>query len=332
VKTHQSHSGYISYAFSAGDEVDPKRLELLIHVADFGSFSKTSTVLGIAQPALGRQIQKLEEECGVRLLYRHGRGVSLTPEGATLIERARPLMRQLTAIPSDLQSEHASPRGLVTLGLTPTVCNLLGLRLIRALKEKFPLLHVNVISGYSGYVHEWLVDGRVDLAILHDARRSATVAVEPLAAAELFFVSPTVRAPFAVPTKVTLANIAAVPLVLPTRNHGLRRTLDYAASNAAITLSVEYEVDTLELLKEIVIAGLACTILAKPAVRQELQTGKVRLDAVEGPKLNTRLVLATAVGRPLTRAVRVVEKELVGLVKHLLAEEQELSGLFQVDA
>jgi LysR family nitrogen assimilation transcriptional regulator len=74
----------------AGAKVDLKRLELLIQVAEFGSFSKTSTVLGIAQPALGRQIQKLEEECGVRLLYRHGRGVSLTPEGSILLDRARP--------------------------------------------------------------------------------------------------------------------------------------------------------------------------------------------------------------------------------------------------
>ncbi|CAB3743795.1 Hydrogen peroxide-inducible genes activator [Paraburkholderia sediminicola] len=311
--------------------MDLKRLELLMHVADFGSFSKASTVLGLAQPALGRQIQKLEEECGVRLLYRHGRGVTLTPEGTTLIERARPLLRQLIAIPSELQSELASPRGSVTVGLTPTVCNLLGLRLIRALKQKYPLLHVNVISGYSGYVHEWLVDGRVDLAILHDARRSSTVAVEPLAGAELFFVSPTARTTFSVPATISLSSIAEVPLVLPTRNHGLRRTLEYAASNAAVTLKVEYEVDTLDLLKEIVIAGLACTILARPAVTKEVRSGVVQINAVDGPKLNTRLVLATAVGRPLTRAVRVVELELAALVKHMLAEEQEETGLFHVD-
>src|SRR5260370_414932 len=82
-----------------------------------GSSSKAATVLGIAQPALGRQIQKLEEECGVRLFYRHGRGVSPTPEGETLLERARPLVRQLASIPADLQSERDSPCGQVTVGL-----------------------------------------------------------------------------------------------------------------------------------------------------------------------------------------------------------------------
>jgi len=163
-----------------------RRLELLMQVADFDSFSKAATVLGLAQPALGRQIQKLEEECGVRLFYRNGRGVSLTLEGQALLERARPLVRQLAAIPSELQSERDSPRGLVTVGLTPTVCNLFGLDLIAATREKYPQLQVNIVSGYSGYVHEWLVDGRLDMAVLHDARRSSTITVDPLAAAELF--------------------------------------------------------------------------------------------------------------------------------------------------
>lgn len=86
----------------ARNPMDLKRVEYLIQVAKFGSFSKAATVVGIAQPALGRQVQKLEEECGVRLLYRHGRGVSLTPEWDNLLERVRPLMRQMEAIAADL--------------------------------------------------------------------------------------------------------------------------------------------------------------------------------------------------------------------------------------
>lgn len=185
-----------------------RRLELLMQVADFDSFSKAATVLGLAQPALGRQIQKLEEECGVRLFYRNGRGVSLTLEGQALLERARPLVRQLAAIPSELQSQRDSPRGLVTVGLTPTVCNLFGLDLIAATREKYPQLQVNIVSGYSGYVHEWLVDGRLDMAVLHDARRSSTITVDPLAAAELFLILPAANAGFAAPQGATLSEIA----------------------------------------------------------------------------------------------------------------------------
>jgi LysR family transcriptional regulator, nitrogen assimilation regulatory protein len=311
--------------------MDLRRLELLMQMAEFDSFSKAATVLGIAQPALGRQIQKLEEECGVRLFYRHGRGVSLTPEGETLLQRARPLMRQLASIPADLQSERDSPCGLVTVGLTPTMCNLFGLKLITAMREKYPQLRVNVVSGYSGYVHEWLVDGRLDMAVLHDARRSSTVAVDPLAAAELFFIMPSVDTAFDLPAEPTLSAISKVPLVLPTRNHGLRRTLEYAVSDEGIGLTVECEVDTLELLKQIVVAGLACTVLAKPAVLDELAAGTLIAQRITAPSLQTRLMLATAVRRPITRGIRVVEQEIKAIIADMIAEKYERFGLLALN-
>jgi LysR family transcriptional regulator, nitrogen assimilation regulatory protein len=307
--------------------MDLRRLELLLQVADFDSFSKAATVLGIAQPALGRQIQKLEEECGVRLFYRHGRGVSLTPEGETLLQRARPLVRQLASIPADLQAERDSPSGHVTVGLTPTVCNLFGLKLMTATRDKYPKLRVNVVSGYSGYVHEWLVDGRLDMAVLHDARRSSTVAVDPLAAAELFFIKPGIETAFDIPAHPTLAAISAVPLVLPTGNHGLRRTLEYAASEGGVALNVAFEVDTLELLKQIVASGLACTVLAKPAVLDELAAGTLVAQRFATPVLVTKLMLATAARRPITRGIRLVETEIKSIVADLIKQGAKRFGL-----
>ena len=291
--------------------MDLKRIEYLIQVAEFGSFSKAATVVGIAQPALGRQVQKLEEDCGVRLLYRHGRGVSLTPEGEKLLARVRPLIRQLEAIAVDLQDERSSPSGLVTIGMTPTICNMLGLQLITTVQKVYPKLRVNVISGYSGYIHEWLMDARLDLAILHDARRSQHVAVEHLADAKLSLVSSPslLNAIEAKRSSLALRHLDGLPLVLPTQNHGLRRTLELAASRADISLNVQYEVDTLALMKEIVLAGCAHTVLALPAVQSEIKAGQLIARRISQPDVETRLVLAKAANRPLTRAVRVIEQE-----------------------
>jgi LysR family nitrogen assimilation transcriptional regulator len=304
-----------------------KRIELCMQVADFGSFSKAATVIGIAQPALGRQIQKLEEECGFRLFYRHGRGVSLTQEGEAFLERVRPLIRQLELIPSELHTERLSPQGLVTVGLTPTVCNFFGLRFIREMREKYPQLQVNIVSGYSGYVHEWVVNGRLDMAVVHDTRRSSTIAVEPLATAELFFIQPTAKTSFALPDEHTLSAISSLPLVLPTRNHGLRRTLEHAASAKSIKLNVQFEVDTLELLKEIVVAGLACTVLAKPAVIAEVTKGELTAHHLKGAQLNTELMLATSTHRPFTRIIRLAEQEIKTMMGTLVDEQAGALGL-----
>src|SRR3546814_1928546 len=82
--------------------VDLKRLEYFLSVAEHGSFSRAASVIGVAQPALGRQVQRLEEACGTKLFYRHGRGVSLTREGEVYAQRIRPLLQQLSAAAADL--------------------------------------------------------------------------------------------------------------------------------------------------------------------------------------------------------------------------------------
>lgn len=302
--------------------MDLKRVEHLMLVAEYGSFSKAASVIGIAQPALGRQVQKLEEHCGVRLLYRHGRGVSLTPEGERFVERVRPLIRQLEAVTGDLQSERALPKGAVTVGMTPTTLNILGMPLLAAVREKYPEIRLNIISGYSGYIHEWLVEGRLDIATLHDARRSQHIAVDFLAGLSLYLVSsPRLLAAAERKAKVVdLKRIAGLPLVLPTRNHGLRRTLELACGAAGAELDVRYEMDTLALMTELVVAGLAHTVLAIPAVAGELQQGKLVARKLRKPEIETRLMLATALNRPRTHAIRAVDAEIKALLRRVVRE------------
>jgi LysR family nitrogen assimilation transcriptional regulator len=223
----------------------------------------------------------------------------------------------MDAAMSELTAEQRSPSGSVTLGLTPTLCRLVGLKLMLAIKEQFPQITLNIVSGYSGYVHEWLIDARVDLAIVHDARRSQHLAVEEVGSLRLSLIS----SPTSLATKfrhaksVELSQLQDVPLVLPTKNHGLRRTMEYAASQAGIPLTIRYEIDALELMVEIVQMGLAHTVLFAPVVQQGAMGGELVARLISDPAISTRLMLAKASNRPMTRAIRAVE----GCVKSVLA-------------
>jgi len=309
--------------------MDLKRIANLIQVAEYGSFSKAASVIGIAQPALGRQVKKLEEECGTPLLYRNGRGVSLTPDGEKLLERLRPLLRQMESAVLELHDDRESPSGIVTVGLTPTLCAMLGIRLVTALRRAFPRIRLNVITGYSGYIHEWLTDARVDLAVLHDARRSPQLVVDPLAALNLSLVSArsSLSPAAARQERVKVKDLVGIPLVLPTRNHGLRRTVEHAAGEAQIELTVAYEVDALELMKEIVAAGLAHTVLSVPAVQRELSAGLLVARLLEEPAVSTKLLIASAANRPLTRAVKLVDKTLRSVVQDMADDPDYRSAL-----
>lgn len=282
-------------------------LENFLLVAAHGSFSRAASIAGIAQPALGRQIQKLEAECGCRLFYRHGRGVVLTAEGERYRQRIEPLIRQLRAARLDLEVDR-EVAGSVIVGMTPTVVELIGLPLLAAVHRDHPGVQVNVVSGYSGYVHEWLIDGRLDIAILHDAKRSRQISFDPLAEAELFLVS----APGSLSKTERNASAVALPklrgykLALPTRNHGLRRTLEFAASDAGVPLQVEYQIDTLPLMKNLVLNGLAHTVLALPAVASDVRASRLIARRIVDPTVSTTLGVATATNRPLTRATQLI--------------------------
>lgn len=292
--------------------MDLRKIENLIHVADLGSFSRAASVLGIAQSALGRQVRKLEDECGCALLYRNGRGVSLTPDGEKLLDRLRPLMRQMDHVVTEFHNDQKSPSGQVMLGLTPTLCHMVGMRLVSEIWRRHPRIQLNIITGYSGYVHEWLTNARVDIAVLHDARRSQHIAVSPLAELDLALVSPPQGlspAARAMPA-VAFESLRDLPLALPTRNHGLRRTLEHAATQADMPLRVAFEMDALELMKDIVVEGLAHTVLALPAVMDEVAAGKLIARRIVDPGLSTRLMVATASSRPLTQAVKIVQSTL----------------------
>lgn len=299
--------------------MDLRKIENLIQVADYGSFSKAASVIGIAQSALGRQVRKLEDECGCPLLYRNGRGVSLTPEGEKLLDRLRPLLRQMDAVVSAFHDDQRSPSGQVTVGLTPTLCKMIGMRLIADLWQKHPRIQLNIVTGYSGYVHEWLTSARVDIAVLHDARRSQHLVVDPLAELRLALVSPRQALSPSVRrlTEIDVKQLQGLPLVLPTKNHGLRRTVEYAASQAGVTLDVVFEVDALDLMTDIVVRGMAHTVLAAPAFQAELTAGTVVARTLVNPGVSTKLMLATASSRPLTQAVKVVHATLRDLVREM---------------
>jgi LysR family transcriptional regulator, nitrogen assimilation regulatory protein len=233
----------------------------------------------------------------------------------------QPIVQQLHTVSAEFRHERQAPAGSVIVGMTPTAANLLGLRLLTATREKYPKLQLNIVSAYSGYIHEWLIDARVDLAIVLDAPRPPQIAVERLADARLSLVSARALAPRAPNGEMLeFQRLSALPLALPSGNHGLRRTLERAAKRAGVSLDVQYEIDTISLLKQLVLAGAAHTVLPVPAAQPEIGGGKLVARQIANPPLAIRLSLAKAAGRPFTRAVRVTEQEIKELLRRTVLE------------
>ena len=142
--------------------------------------SRAAEMLDVAQPTLSRQVRLLEQELGQHLLYRNGRGVEPTEAGLRFVEHARALLALAERAREDLRSLRETPAGKVSVGLPPRIARVLTPPLVQAFRREFPGASIAVAEGLSAQVREWLLAGRVDLALLYDPAPSPQLACESL--------------------------------------------------------------------------------------------------------------------------------------------------------
>lgn len=297
--------------------MDVKQLKYFVHVAELGSFSKASAFLSIAQPALSRQVRNLEGELGATLLYRNGRGVSVTESGDQLLRHAKAILEQMERARSEVAAVEGEPQGAVILGMPPTVSQVLVTPLIKHFRSHYPRISLKVVEGFSGHVHEWLVQGRLDVALLYNAPKTRHLITEELLIEELFLISPPAAAEPGAET-VRLAALADLPLILPSRPHGLRLLVDTVAADADVALSVDVELDALSAIKELVEDGAGYTILPYASVHREVAEGRLAARRIFGPPISRSLLLASSTQQPISAAARAVMQQIKGQVRDLV--------------
>lgn len=244
-----------------------RQLRYFVRVVELGSMSRAALDLNLVQSALSQQISRLESELATRLLQRTPRGVIPTEAGQAFFHQA-----QLTLRHAD-QAVHAAQQarlsGAVSMGLSPTIANVLGLPLMRAMRQRYPDVRLHMVSALSGHLTSLLNARQLDLAILFDTHNARRWSVMPLLEEQLFLiqsrrqpVAPQIRHA----TPIGLAQLQQVPLILPSGSHGLRSSVMASFTNAGFSSQMAMEIDSLTLLMEAVDAGLGATVQPWSAV------------------------------------------------------------------
>lgn len=146
-------------------------LEYFLKVSQLGTLNRASESLGISQPALSLSIKRLEKHFDTELLARHKNGVTLTPAGMRLKNKARQLIDSWNDVSQSVYDAHHAIEGEVTIGAHPLIAATHLPSVLPDLLEKNPKLSIKIISGLSRDLNAEINAGNIDIGIIVNPTR-----------------------------------------------------------------------------------------------------------------------------------------------------------------
>ena len=273
-------------------------------------FRKAAEIQAIAQPALSRAIAQLESALGANLLDRTRRGVELTPSGRLLLDRTEPLLRGLSAIPSELQALAEGQLGHLRVAFTGLAMATVLPRILREFHQKHPRIRLELTESPTSSQLAALQSGEIACGFFHPDAPAAGLRTRLLLRERNGVLLP-VSHPLAAPPNesLRLRDLAATPLVLFPRSHnpGFYDRILAAFAGAGVTPQIAEEIWPRANGVGLVRAGLGATFMT-PSEAQHLPP-EVTFRPLIGPAPESRLVLGwqeTATLNPALRAFLAV--------------------------
>src|SRR5450631_3488930 len=301
--------------------MDLKQLEYFRHVAELGSFTRAASFLSVVQPALSRQVRQLEVELGQNLFDRNGRGVVLTDAGTRLLEHTRGILMQVGRARQELEEQRSGDSGHLVLGLPPSLGRSVTVPLVKAFGRLLPNARLATVEGLSAYMLEWLSVGRVDCALVYNAPASPNVDLQPLLDDQLFLVAPAGAAPGSrarhTRKSITLAELADHPLIIPSRPHSIRMSVENALAAVDRKIKVAHEIECIPAIIDLVRHGHGFGVLPLNAVQSTQWAHEVLIKPIGNPALMTSLSIAISALRPRSPLMR----KAIDVIRNIVRQE-----------
>lgn len=293
--------------------MDLRQLRYFAHVARLRSFSKAARQLNIAQPALSRQIRNLEVELGVRLLLRNTHDVVPTEAGSRLIEMSDFILRYSDDIREAVRSTAQEPAGHIVVGMPPSIAYLVAPGLVEHVRREFPKVNLRIIEGLSVFLLEWLMLRRLDLAVLTGGEAIKGAVKTHLADQEMVLAGRRdIIAGFGRSIPFRALTTTAILIT-----HGFRALVDQAAATASVALTYDMEVDSLPVIKQMVLEGVGLSILPYATVLREHVEGTLSICRIAEPPIIRRLYLTESEFRPQHLTVKTMKTVLESHIRKL---------------
>jgi LysR family transcriptional regulator, hydrogen peroxide-inducible genes activator len=290
------------------------QLEYIVALDTWRHFVLASEKCFVTQPTLSMQIQKLEEELGVKLFDRTKQPVMPTEIGASIIAQARTVLREANAIQQIIRDQKDSMAGEIRIGIIPTLAPYLLPSLFKSMSEKYPEVCLIIKETITEEVIHELKNDRLDCGLVVTPLKDSSIREDVLFYEELFiYVS---RRNALYEKKYVLANdIDPDQLWLLEEGHCFRsQVLNLCELRRRSDFHFKYETGNIETLKRMVDKSDGITVLPELAVMEFSQSQMKRVKRLKEPSPAREVSLVTHRDHIKTKLIKIVKEEILNIV------------------
>jgi LysR family cys regulon transcriptional activator len=287
------------------------QLKYLLGVVDNGlNITAAANRLFTSQPGISKQLRQLEQEVGVQIFSRKGKAlVAVTPAGASIVDYARKILRDVDNIRSVGQDLMSEREGTLSIATTNTQARYVLPDVISQFHERYPNVNLELHQGTSEQISDLVAEGRVDFAIATDSqalfpelnllpcfhwdRIVLTKKDHPLAMSE---------------SALTLAALAEHPLITYVFSSNRESSFLRAFENEQLEANVVFTARDADVIKTYVRMGMGVGVIAPMAVLAE-DLGDFHASCAKGPFPT----VTTWIGMPRDRALRRYMLDFISL-------------------
>ncbi len=304
--------------------MDFNQLRTFLEVSRQKSFSRAAVKLLVTQPSISAQISSLEKILGVRLFERGGGKVTLTAAGRVFEPFAEDCITRFNHITLVMADLERSPRGSLLISANDSTALYVLPTFFSNFKKRYPRVSLNIMRAERSKTIESVLNREADFGVVSLPITDQRLHIEVIHEDEWVLVVP-LEHPLASLGSVTLKQISQHNLLVP--KQGRRREhLDQLFAQNNLRPRIAMELDSYELLKRLIMAGVGIGFLPRINILTELRAGLIRTVVSEGVVIPRNLALISRTDRVLTRSGHAFFNVATGQT-HPTSEADETSAL-----
>ena len=280
--------------------MDFDQLETFLEVAKLSSFSRAAERRFRTQPAISAQIRTLEDEVGARLLDRSGGKVALTAAGKVFLQYAQETLEQRRVVLIALAEMHRVPRGEIVVAANEGTCLHILPEVFAEFKRQYPNVAVGVKRLEHAKILEAIIENSCDFGVVSLPVNDKRLTVVTIHRDELVVITPTDHS-LATRGRATVAEVSEWPILLPKVGR-TRDALENIFHERRVKPAISMELDSSELLKRFVAAGIGVGFIARSNVVEDLKAGVLAAVELADASIQRDLALVFRKDKALSRA------------------------------